>query len=242
MRYGPMTEWIASFDTDEYLIPQGKHTSLRSVVEQAENTNILSFPSSRGKLRHAYTKSSGKDLAKLANTTFLQAYNCDGSPIPRPDWADRARKQVYRSDYVINHFVHYSTITQGSMTTYQEAQRKNQHWTRYFRESAPSERGVDEVNEAMMIHTKSLDLGQIQNWSNKCRFDFTRKHLGCHIGFPWPNNVPNPSHNHNPVTGWEYNCFVNDRVDSYWIPRLQEAMAERQKTLDMELLKLLRTN
>jgi hypothetical protein len=50
-RYAPRTEWMASFDTDEYLVPMGTHTSLRQVVEQAKDTNILSFRSSRGKLR-----------------------------------------------------------------------------------------------------------------------------------------------------------------------------------------------
>ena len=51
LRYGHLTEWIASFDTDEYLVPMGEHTSLRTVVENAKDANILSFKSSRGKLR-----------------------------------------------------------------------------------------------------------------------------------------------------------------------------------------------
>jgi hypothetical protein len=229
VRYGPTTEWIASFDTDEYLVPQGQHTSLRTVVQQAGQTNILSFRSSRGKLRHAYSESIGKGRNRLANATFLQAFNCDGSSIPRPTWADRARKQLYRSDYVSNHFVHYSTATQGLMKTYQEARRTHEDWTQYFQESPPSERSIDEVGEAMMIHTKSLDMGLTQNWINKCRFDFAKKYIGCHIGFPWPNNIPSTDGTHNPATGWEYNCFVNQRVDSYWISRLEEAKAKRKQ-------------
>lgn len=48
-RYGPYTEWMASFDTDEYLIPMGKHTSMRSVVDLAAKagTQILTFKSTR---------------------------------------------------------------------------------------------------------------------------------------------------------------------------------------------------
>jgi hypothetical protein len=142
----------------------------------------------------------------------------------------------------LNHFVHYSTVTRGLVQTYQgaaatatAAQGKND-WTRYFQESPPSERHVDEVNEAMMIHTKSLDIGQTQNWKNKCRFDFARKYLGCHVGFPWPNSntnnglvASNTNGTYDAATGWEYNCFVNQRVDSYWIPRLEEAMAKRKR-------------
>lgn len=52
-RFAPFTEWIAAFDTDEYLIPAGKHTSLRDVIRNAskkKKTNILTFRSSRARL------------------------------------------------------------------------------------------------------------------------------------------------------------------------------------------------
>ena len=57
-RYGPYTEWIASFDTDEYLIPMGKHESLKSVVREAakEGTNILSFKSTRAMINRDFTE------------------------------------------------------------------------------------------------------------------------------------------------------------------------------------------
>ena len=57
-RYGPLTEWIASFDTDEYLVPMGNYTSLKDVVDDAQRkgTKILSLRSSRGKLRHIFTR------------------------------------------------------------------------------------------------------------------------------------------------------------------------------------------
>lgn len=57
-RYGPYTEWMASFDTDEYLVPMGNYTSLKDVVKDAEKkgTNILTFRSTRGKLRHTHAR------------------------------------------------------------------------------------------------------------------------------------------------------------------------------------------
>jgi hypothetical protein len=53
-RYAPYTEWMASIDTDEYLVPMGNYTNLRDVVRDAaeQGTNILSFRSTRGKLRY----------------------------------------------------------------------------------------------------------------------------------------------------------------------------------------------
>ena len=52
-RYGPYTEWIASFDTDEYFVPMGDYSSLKDVLKDAAKggTKILSLRSSRGRLR-----------------------------------------------------------------------------------------------------------------------------------------------------------------------------------------------
>jgi hypothetical protein len=57
-RYAPYTEWMASIDTDEYLVPMGNYTNLRDVVRDAadQGTNILSFRSTRGKLRFDSSK------------------------------------------------------------------------------------------------------------------------------------------------------------------------------------------
>jgi hypothetical protein len=56
-RYTPRTEWMATFDTDEYLVPMGNYTSLRQVVANVEqDTNILNFFSVRGNLRFTATE------------------------------------------------------------------------------------------------------------------------------------------------------------------------------------------
>lgn len=233
IRFGPRTEWLISFDTDEYLVPQGKHADLRSVVEDIPDaTKIVSFPSSRGKLRHDFSeKTNAQDPKsprfKWTNVTYLQAFNCDGSPTPRPSWAERARKQLYRPDFVLNHFVHYSTVTQySSVLTYQQAQEAGETWRRYYDPSTVEERNVDEVDEAMMIHAKSLDVAQTQKTHVRCRYDY-KKHLGCFVGFPWPDNQLSESDTYNVSTEMAYNCFTNPRVDSYWAPRLQDAMKKR---------------
>lgn len=178
-------------------------------------------------MRHSYLDPVTR--TKVENSTYLQAYNCDGSPTPRPSWAVRARKQLYRSDYVLNHFVHYSTVTKGYMWSYKDATESNQVWSRYYEEKPPSEREINEVEEAMMIHAKHIDRAALQNWDKRCRFDFKRKWLGCFVGFPWPNNtqIGEEGKAHDPATGRIYNCYVNNRVDSYWIPRLQDALAKR---------------
>ena len=91
----------------------------------------------------------------MRNVTFLvEAYNCDSAPTPKPDRADRAKKQLYGSDYVLYHFVHYSTVTQSLKEYFQDRPKR---WKRFHFEQPPSERVTDEINEAVMIHTKSAD-------------------------------------------------------------------------------------
>ena len=56
LRFGSQTEWMATFDTDEYLVPLGNFTSFQQVLDPTQNprmqdTRILSFRSTRGKLK-----------------------------------------------------------------------------------------------------------------------------------------------------------------------------------------------
>jgi hypothetical protein len=225
-RHAPFTEWIAAFDTDEYLVPMGNYKSLREVVIHADTTktNVLSFRSTRAKLLYNQTKQVGEFRIKKENITFLEAYNCDGSTSPKPAWADRARKQVYRSDYVLYHFVHYSTVTQGIIKTYKE----KKGWSRFYHESSTSERTTDEVNEATMLHTKTTTDEQTSRWRKRCNFEFKKKWRGCYIGFPWPDGIERNGTLSHDETGLEYNCFPNEKITNYWVPKLRDALAARQ--------------
>lgn len=150
-RFAPFTEWIAVFDTDEYLVPMGKYTSLKDVVRDAGKggTQVLSFRSSRGRLRLDKCSPDGNGYSKNPNATFLEAYNCDSAGSPKPSWAERARKQIYKSDYVLYHYVHYSTVTQQIMETY--ANHSKGPWTRRNKERPPIQRITDEFEEAVMV-------------------------------------------------------------------------------------------
>lgn len=154
----------------------------------------------------------------------MEAYNCDSSPIPKPEWAERARKQIYRADYVPYHYVHYSTVTKGLMRTFKDTKG----WRRAYGER--TERVTDENNEAIMLHTKTTTPEQTSRWTKRCHFEFDKKWRGCYVGFAWPNGKEDKDNSHNEQ-GYEYNCFVNDRIETYWIPRLKAALEKRHKLL-----------
>lgn len=221
-RYGPFTEWLASFDTDEFLVPAGNHTNLQDVLKDAhgKGTKILSFRSSRGRLRADAAEQVGSGMEQKPGTTFLEAYNCDSAGSPKPAWADRARKQIYQPDYVLYHYIHYSTVTEGYLRTYNETPGK---WSHRYSEKAPIERTTDELNEAVMIHAKTIKKDMTSGYERKCRFDFEKKWLGCWVAYPWPNNTVGEEGAHT-ADGMEYNCFINKQVDDYWVPRLRKQL------------------
>jgi len=226
-RYASNTEWIAAFDTDEYMVPMGDHASWKTVLDQVSpDTHILSLRSSRGRLRQDCSEPHGNSArVQQPHATFLQAYNCDSAPSPKPAWADRARKQLYRTDYVLYHFVHYSTVTQGYMNDYQE----DDGWTRRYREKPPSERVTDEYNEGVLVHTKSLGADMTQGYLQRCRYDYDKKWQGCWVAYPhWTNVTGSQQSDVQDENGMEYNCWINERVEQYWVPKLQAAMAIRQ--------------
>jgi len=56
LRFGAHSDWLASFDTDEYMTPLGEHDSLKPLLKQAEEEGIqvLNWKSKRSKPRLQY--------------------------------------------------------------------------------------------------------------------------------------------------------------------------------------------
>ena len=178
LRFGPYTEWLASFDTDEYLVPMGKWNGLKQWLAEGvgPETNILSFRSTKAFANYDYMQpywdggdcgadeSDAKCVVQRPDALYLETYNCgeyhqvraifkaytcslerssgidsercmlfvcylpvsvDFGPPPKPDRAERAKKQIYRPSYVLNHYVHYSTATQGTAMYRSEAEKKD---------------------------------------------------------------------------------------------------------------------
>jgi hypothetical protein len=80
---------------------------------------------------------------------MLAAYNCDRQPPGKKQQSMPAEKQIYRADYVTQHFIHYSTVTQTTLLSIDEYRQKfgNRH---AFPD--PLSRFGDEVSEGLMLH------------------------------------------------------------------------------------------
>ena len=246
LRYGPTTEWLISFDTDEYLIPQWNWTDIKSwLVESTKNgkispkTHILSFFQTRALPNIDYMdlylshepecQTLGNCLAKKPNATFLEAYDCEQTPLPKPDYGWRAKKQIYRPEFVLNHFVHYTTVTRRILEAPNERSFK-------FMVGKPYERRVDELAEAFMLHTKTTYPTSTKEWKQKCQN--RDKPKDCPVGIPYPILLETSSgdNGNNKVgnftsNGYAYNCYRHDRIQNHFKLRLEKLLRPLQQKL-----------
>jgi hypothetical protein len=160
------------------------------------------------------------------NRTMLQAYNCDRQPPGQKDKQMPAEKQLYRADYVLLHFVHYSAVTQLSMMNRTEYENDGLRWSQRAFPDARQRFG-DELNEALMIHTKAVARQDTVDWVNVCNIKneyLPKRRRGlCRLGIPWPTD-PDEAAKNCTSGGWAYNCYVNEKVETVYVPKLQAAM------------------
>ena len=147
--------------------------------------------------------------------------------------AERAKKQLYRSDYVFAHYVHYSTVTAGLLETQEDAKKYKHAWHQHFRESHAVDKFTDEINQAVMLHTKTTVPEYTNEWETICKEGYIKPKHGhdCRVGYPWPQN-----NEHNPekatADGFKYNCFTNEKLTNFWIPKLREAIERRSVRIE----------
>lgn len=261
-RYGTDTTWMTSLDVDEYLIPTGKWKNVREwlhhVTTNEDETQILSFFQTRALpnvdvmapydgestsscevLWDDNTNALRSDcLQKSKNKTYMETYNCEPTTHPKPQsWSWRAKKQIYRPAFVLNHFVHYSVVTRQIIDhPDMESMR--------FMEKAPFERRVNEISEGYLLHSKSTLPDSTSKWHSKCprRGESGSSSNSCNVGIPSSNLLGIdglddldelelvPTQRHNQVSSiYESNCYPHLRVQ-HLVPLLEEAIQRLQAT------------
>ena len=135
--------------------------------------------------------------------------------------------QMYRADYVKLHYVHYSTVTVVSQMTEKETRSASESWLHRYVERHTHE--FDEEKEATMLHTKTKVARNMLSWGTRCKQSSLVEGY-CHIGFPFPL-IANKADTTNKMRddGWAYNCFLNEKIENYWWPKLVEAVKKRKE-------------
>jgi Glycosyltransferase family 92 len=229
LRYGPLSRWISHLDVDEYLIPQQKWTSVRDWLLEREkahtDTHIYSFFQTRAvpnvALMDPY-RDNGKEcrnnncVVKRENVTFLQTYDCERTPLPKPDYGWRAKKQIYDPTKVLNHFVHYSLVTTRILSLKEPSNP--------FFAGQPYEIRVNEVDDVWMLHTKSTYPEATKRWEEECKVG-VKESKNCPVGIPHRLYGYDHYSNGTSLKGrFINNCYPHSRIQEDLVPRLQQLL------------------
>lgn len=211
-------------DTDEYLVPVGKYNDLKTLLTDLDEQglNIYSFHSQRANPRYDLLSLPRQESFSFEpevseQSFFFETYNCHREK-PRKTFVP-AEKQIYKTDYVLLHHIHYSTITLISQLSQSQTNEIGYSWRQRYAEKHV--RFSDEENEALMLHTKSVVEDQTRRYTRTCKD--INQHTQCKLGFPWPNGEVSLTHTTNKE-GFFYNCFIDDKIETYWVPRLRDEM------------------
>ena len=158
------------------------------------------------------------------NYTMLQAYNCDRQKPGAKKSHMPAEKQIYRADYVLHHFIHYSTVTQMSNMNKEDVEKTGHKWIARSPFPDPLSRFGDEINEALMLHTKAVAHQDTVHWEEACLASYDGGTF-CRLGVPFPDDLTGVDVDKG-VDGLKFNCYVNHKIDDYWVPKLEDKLKE----------------
>ncbi|KAL3807566.1 hypothetical protein ACHAXA_006467 [Cyclostephanos tholiformis] len=243
-RYGPYTDWMASMDPDEYFVPMGSYTNWKQLldkIDSEEGVKVLKFRSTRARpllstlvptfddgvkeCTREMAKKHNQCMAKADDSTYLETYNCEYIKSPKPERFSRAMKQFYRPDFVLLHYVHYSTVTTDLAT---EKRHTVGAFIRHASENPKIARFVDELEEGVLIHAKTTVPAETFSREEMCVLNAPSN---CLVGIPCPDHVEfdDALHTKNVFrdeNGNYCNCWMNHRVEEYWLPKLYDALSK----------------
>lgn len=221
----------------------GELTSLHPLLDKLdeEGTKIISFGSWRAWPRRKFiedpnlTRMTGGEacgrktgdcfeLTIPKNYTMLQAYNCDRQKPGAKKEKMPAEKQIYRPDYVLHHFIHYSTVTAMSEMNREDIEKLGRKWNHRNPFPDPLSRFGDENNEALMLHTKAVAHQDTIKWEEACLASYDGGNF-CRLGVPFPDDLTDLDTSAGE-NGLAFNCYVNHKIDDYWIEKLENEMKE----------------
>jgi hypothetical protein len=147
---------------------------------------------------------------------MLQAYNCDKTkPGDKREEPDPAEKQIYRPDYVLHHFIHYTLVSEASRLNKKDTEKVGLRWS--YKTDDPLARYVNESSEALMLHAKAIAPHETNNWERACSGSFKGRYV-CRLGNPFPRNWNGSTSDENDI---KYNCYLNYKVEDYFLKLLK---------------------
>jgi len=155
---------------------------------------------------------------------MLQAYNCDRQKPGAKSDKMPAEKQIYRPDYVLHHFIHYSTVTVMSAMNRKDIELLGRKWNSRSPFPDPLSRFGSETEEALMLHTKAVATQDTIFWEKACLASYNGSSF-CRLGMPFPDDLDAV----NIITdksALKFNCYLNHKIDNYWVKELESKLKD----------------
>ena len=80
-----------------------------------------------------------------------------------------------------------------------------------------------------MLHSKAVATQDTIFWETTCKAEYDGP-LFCRLGTPFPddNAVVNITEGDE---GWKFNCYVNHKIEDYWVPLLEKTLQAHKPEL-----------
>lgn len=174
----------------------------------------------------------------------MDVYNCEYIRPPKPARFARARKQIFRTSYVLSHFVHYSTVTADVAETFHQFQKRphlsgEKYQTKAtgktWEKSLP-EKFADELKTGVLVHTRSILPHETRRRSSDCTL---HSKGNCMIGYTCEDSVKfvDAKHKDNVFQnsdGSYCNCWRNHLITERLVPLLERRIHNHQKNVQIQ--------
>lgn len=93
---------------------------------------------------------------------------------------------------------------------------------------------VVETLLGLMLHTKAVATQDTVFWEEVCQASYQGNGM-CRLGSPYPDDMTTVNEEEGDE-GWKYNCYINKKVDYYYVPRLEQELRKQIPELDERLV------
>jgi hypothetical protein len=74
----------------------------------------------------------------------------------------------------------------------------------------------------LMLHTKAVATQDTVYWETACKAWYEGRQ-SCRLGTPFPEDMTGVNVTEGDE-GWKFNCYVNHKIDDYWVKRLEDGL------------------
>ena len=84
-----------------------------------------------------------------------------------------------------------------------------------------------------MLHTKAVATQDTADWDVVCRAGYSGSAM-CRLGTPFPEDGSAVDLEKGDKDGWSFNCYVNHKIDDYWVRRLDSELKRKLEGLSIK--------